>query len=84
LAAGFATAFVVIPRRHQRPGHAVFCKKIVLNAPHVASYPTVEHVMKTLDATSRAGGAVAVVVLSAVLSGCYSAAAPIFLDTDLG
>jgi hypothetical protein len=27
--------------------------------------------MKTLDATSRAGGAVAVVVLSAVLSGCY-------------
>src|SRR5882757_152896 len=72
LAAGFTTAFVVIPRRHQRPGHAVFCKKIVLNAPHVASYPTVEHVMKTLDATSRAGGAVAVVVMSAVLSGCYS------------
>jgi hypothetical protein len=28
--------------------------------------------MKTLDATSRAGGAVAVVVMSAVLSGCYS------------
>jgi hypothetical protein len=28
--------------------------------------------MKTLDATSRAGGAVAVLVMSAVLSGCYS------------
>ena len=28
--------------------------------------------MKTLDGTSRAGGAVAVVVLSAILSGCYS------------
>jgi uncharacterized membrane protein YgcG len=27
--------------------------------------------MKTLDATSRAGGVVAVVVLSAALSGCY-------------
>ncbi|WOD17077.1 hypothetical protein [Paraburkholderia kirstenboschensis] len=27
--------------------------------------------MKTLDATSRAGGVVAVAVLSAALSGCY-------------
>jgi hypothetical protein len=58
----------------ESPGHVVFCKKIVLKSPHVASHRTVEHVMKTLDATSRAGGAVAVVALSAVLSGCnYSA-----------
>src|ERR1700712_5090229 len=43
----------------------------IKGAPHVASHQTWEHVMKTLDATSRVGGGVAVVVLSAALSSCY-------------
>jgi len=43
----------------------------IKGAAQVTSRRTPELIVKTLDATSRAGGVVAVVVLSAALSGCY-------------